>query len=155
MTFSYTGDPSLSAKDLCRFTLGDTDPRNQILQDAEIQWALNQYTGAAMNACIRLCEMVTAKFSRQADESVGSVSVSYSQRAKSFRSLRKDLVRRLATEDMTPYCGGISVSDKKNVVMTGDRLPTDFHIHMMENSQLSPWVTGSLIGDYMPLFGVL
>ena len=155
MTFTYSGNPDLSPRDLVRFILGDTDAREPILQNAEIDWALNQYNSAPMNASIRLCEMIAAKMTRHADESAGSVSVSFSQVAKSFRSLRKDLVRRLATEDMTPYCGGISRSDKLTNDMRGDIVHTDFHVHMMQNWQLSPWVTGGLIGDYLPEFGVV
>ena len=152
MTFSYSGDPSLSGRDQVRFLIGDTSPADQLMQNSEIDWVLSQYK-APMNAAIRCCEVITAKYSRLADESVGSVHVSFSQKSESYRKLRKDLVRRLATEDCTPYCGGISAADKETVVNTGDRVPTDFSIHMLENWQQSPWVSGTWTGDYWPTTG--
>lgn len=154
MTFTYSGDPSHSNRDQVRFLIGDTSKHDQILQDAEINWVLTQYN-APMNAAIRCCEVITAKFSRLSDESVGSVSKSFSQKADSYRKLRKDLVRRLMTEDCTPYCGGISSSDKITVNSNTDRVRPDFSVHMLENWQLSPWVSGSWTGDYYPFFTVL
>lgn len=151
MTFSYSGDPSRSSRDLVRFLIGDTSKQDQLLQDAEIDWVLTQYN-APMNASIRCCEVVVAKLSRLSDESVGGLSVSFSQKAESYRKLRRDLVRRLATEDAVPYCGGISKSDKQQVLNAGDRVPTDFNVHMLENWQLSPWVSGSWTGDYWPYY---
>lgn len=154
MTFSYSGDPSLSTRDTVRFLIGDTSIKDQLLQNAEIDWVLSQYN-APMNAAIRCCEVIMAKFSRLADESIGSVHVSFSQKAESYRKLRRDLVRRLATEDCVPYCGGISVADKQAVASQGGRVPTDFSVHMLENWQLSPWVSGAWSGSYWPMYGVI
>lgn len=43
MSFSYSGDPSESALDLLRFTLGDTDAAEPIMQDAEYEYLIAQY----------------------------------------------------------------------------------------------------------------
>jgi hypothetical protein len=40
MAFSYSGDPTKSELDLIRFTVGDTDASDPILQDAEIDYIL-------------------------------------------------------------------------------------------------------------------
>ena len=149
MTFSYSGDPARSSRDNVRFLIGDTSKQDQLLQDAEIDWVLSQYN-APINAAIRCCEVIMAKFSRLADESIGGLHVSFSQKATSYRSLRKDLVRRLATEDCTPYCGGISKADVQAVKARTDRVPTEFSINMIENWQQSPWVMGNWSGDYLP-----
>jgi hypothetical protein len=85
-----------------------------------------------------------AKFSRLMDESVGQVSISYSQRADAYRKMRVDLITRLGTQDMRPYAGGVSRSDQLTVVLNPDRVKPIFTRHMMENQQIAPWVTGNL-----------
>lgn len=42
-TWTYSGDPSASAKDAVRFLIADTDVDNQLLRDAEITWALAEH----------------------------------------------------------------------------------------------------------------
>lgn len=42
MSFSYSGDPSSSKLDECRFLLGDTDENNPILQDEEVDYIITQ-----------------------------------------------------------------------------------------------------------------
>ena len=68
MGWTYGGDPSASAKDAVRFLVGDTDSTDQLLQDGEITYLLSQYNNAPLNAAIRACETIMAKFARMADE---------------------------------------------------------------------------------------
>lgn len=138
--WTYSGNPGASAKDLTRFLLGDTDACDPLLLDGEILWLLSQYNNTPMNAAIRACETIIAKFSRLADETVGSVSVSYSQKAKGMRDMQATLRQRLATEDCTPFAGGISVAQEQATAANKDRVKPAFTDHMMENEQISPWV---------------
>lgn len=139
--FSYSGNPGHSTKDLVRFLIGDTDSSEWLLQDEEITYLLSLYNGAAANAAIRACEMIIAKFSRLADESAGQVSISFSQKSNSYRSMLGTLRTRLATDDCKPSAGGISVSGKMIVEQNNDRVKPDFTKHMMENKEIAPWVT--------------
>lgn len=139
--WSYSGDPNKSAKDQCRFLLGDTDSQDQLLSDQEINWALGVYGNTPINACIRLAEGIIAKFSRLANEQVGQVRIDFKQKAEGYRALLRDLRSRLTMENATPYAGGISVADKQTVAMNSDRVRPDFTKHMMENDQIAPWVT--------------
>jgi hypothetical protein len=143
-TWSYSGNPGSSPKDATRFLIGDTNQCDQLLQDAEITWILGQYNNSPINAAIRCVETIMSKFSRMADENVGRVRIDFSQKAKAYRAMRDDLIHRLATEDMTPYAGGISVSDTITQVQNKDRVKPDFTKHMMENQQISPWVSNGL-----------
>lgn len=143
MSWSYSGNPGSSARDNVRFLIGDTDTCDQLLQDGEINWVLTQYNNVPMNAAIRCAETIMSKFSRMCDESVGQVKMTYSQKAKSYKSLRDELVNRLATEDMTPFAGGISVTSVQTVAANTNRVRPDFTKHMMENDQISPWVTSN------------
>lgn len=143
MTWTYSGNPGASALDQVRFLLGDTDKCEQILQDAEITWVLSQYNNVPINAAIRCCEAVMAKYSRMADESVGQVRIAFSQKRDGYRLMRRDLVNRLATEDARPFAGGISKVQEEIVKANPDRIKPSFTRHMMENEQIAPWVQGA------------
>lgn len=141
MSWTYSGDPSKTAKDAVRFIIGDTNMNDQLLLDAEIAYFLNQYNQAPLNAAIRCCETIITKFGRLADEAVGQVRISYSQKAKNYRDIVKDLRQRLSIEDMTPFAGGISRSQKEIVRANADRVKPDFSKHEMENKNITPRTT--------------
>lgn len=142
MSWNYV-DPSASAKDAVRFLVGDTDSSDQLLQDEEINWILGFYNNAPMNAAVRACEAIMTKFARMADETVGQVRVEYSQKSKAYRDMRLELQRRLATEDAVPFAGGISKGQKRTEELNQDRVKPSFTRHMMENEQISPWVSSN------------
>lgn len=141
--FTYSGNPQGNLKDQVRFLIGDTDNEDPILLDGEINWLLSQYNNSPMNTAIRACEMIVAKFSRQADETVGQVKISFSQRAKTYLTTQNMLRQRLAMEDCAPYSGGISKADKLTNEQNTDRVRPDFTKHMMENLQIAPWTSQS------------
>jgi len=143
MNWTYTGDPGSSAKDLTRFLIGDTDESEPLLTDGEIKWVLSQYNNTPMNAAIRCCEAVIAKFSRLANESVGQVRIDFQQKAVAYRELQRDLRNRLATEGAVPFAGGISKSQIRQENANTDRVKPAFTEHMMENEQISPWVANN------------
>jgi len=146
MTWTYSGDPGKSAKDLVRFLIQDTDAKDQQLQDGEITYILSVYNNKPANAAIRLCEVLIAKYTRMADEGVGQVRIQFSQKSKAYRTLLTDLKIRLATESMQPYAGGVSQSDVDTVNSNMDRVKPDFSKHMMENELIAPWLTETQIG---------
>lgn len=151
--WTYSGDPSQSAKDQVRFLVGDTNEKEPLLQDGEIRWLLNQYQNTPLNAAIRACETIISKLSRAVDESVGRVSISFSQRRKGYADTLLMLRQRLAMEDAVPYCGGISVTDKYTQDMNTDRVRPDFTKHMMENDQIAPWTTQTELGLWLAFDG--
>lgn len=121
MSWSYSGNPKSSARDELRFLIGDTDTCDQLLQDEELTYLLDQ-TGSALSAAIRAAENLAAKFSRMVDESVGRISIKLSQRAEQYRALAADL-RRRATTEASPYAGGISIVDRDRQDADTDRAP--------------------------------
>lgn len=125
MTWSYTGDPNKSDLDKIRFIVGDTDKNDQLLTDEEIQYLIDNESDANM-AAFTASETIAAKFSRLADESVGQVSVSYSQKAEHYWKLAKTLKLK-ANKLAVPYAGGISQSDKTNVENDTDRVEPFFN----------------------------
>ena len=141
MAFSYNG-PGVSPKDEVRFLIGDTDAKDVLLQDGEIIWVLNRYNNAPMNAAIRCCETLIAKFSRMSDEDVGPVKIKFSQKAEAYRKLLVELRNRLATEDTQWIAGGVLRTDELVNNSNPSIVKPDFRKHMMENQLISPWISG-------------
>lgn len=139
--FQYNG-PGVTPKDTTRFLIGDTNPTCPLLSDTEIEWVLNLYNNAPMNAAIRCAEILIAHFSRQADETTGPVSVKFSQKSENFRKLVNDLRNRLATEDTTWFAGGVNRSQVMANNQNFALVKPDFYKHMMENRLISPWIAG-------------
>ena len=121
MTWTYSGDPATNARDSIRFLSGDTDTNDQLLNDEEIAWFNNQLSGsdtattALYNAAYRCCLLIASKFSRLADQAVGDMRVSMSQKAKASREQADSMLLLAGREGSvpTPYAGGITISDKE------------------------------------------
>ncbi len=47
MSWSYSGNPANSALDEARFILGDTDDKDPVLSDEELNFMINKYTDTA------------------------------------------------------------------------------------------------------------
>lgn len=128
--WTYSNDPSVSAKDSVRFLVGDTDPNEPLMQDEEIHYLLNRYSSADKTAYYAALA-IAAKLSKRADTSAGKVSVSYSQLAQMYRELALELRHNAGTAAL-PYAGGIRVSDKQTG--TGiDLTQAAFRREMMKN----------------------
>ncbi len=112
MTWTYSGDPSTSTKDQVRFLIGDTQSSDPILQDAEINWLLTE-NATPFYAAVEAANGIAAYYARKADKAVGDLKISASQQHKQYLDLAVRLRRRALTETVTPYAGGISVSDKQ------------------------------------------
>jgi hypothetical protein len=139
VAWSYSGNPEKSLKDQVRFLCGDTRPDDPLLQDEEIKFLIKQCNNSPYGSAIRCCEAIAVHFARLCDESVGQVRLSLSQKVEAYRKMKEDLRQRMATEDMTPYAGGISQTDHNMAVKDEDRIPPDFTKHQMENEQIAPW----------------
>ena len=125
--WNYSGDPNSSELDRVRFEIGDTDENWPLLNDDEIQYAIdkeaNLYTAAA-----RCCEAIASKFSREADYSLGPKSVSSSQRAESYRAKAREL-RHKGIAGF--YVGGVSKKDEKKDRLDPDKKRPAFERGMM------------------------
>ena len=135
MTWTYGGDPDANARDAIRFLSGDTDTNDQLINDEEIGWVNKEVTGSSTattglyDAAYRCCLTIASKFSRLADQSVGDLRVSLSQKATAYR-LQAEELKSLATREgsvPTPYAGGISISDKD--------------IDRDDSDRVAPWVS--------------
>ena len=121
MTWTYSGDPDSSALNAIRFLIGDTDTNDQLLSNEEITWVNSQVTGNTTStdglyeASYRCLLGIASKFSRLADQAIGDLRVSMSQKAKGAREQAEELKKLALREGSTPtpYAGGITISDKE------------------------------------------
>lgn len=114
MTWSYSGNPSASAKDEVRFLVGDATPSDQLLQDEEIAYCITSGGSARLGAAFA-ADAIAAKFSRLADRSVGQVSVSCSQKSTQYRKLAGELRSSDASSSALPRFGEVFV-DKSDAL---------------------------------------
>lgn len=127
MTFTFNEDLSTD-KDLVRFQLGDTDSEDQLISDEMIA-ALLTKEGSVNGAAISACRYLIAKFSREVDSSIESISVSASQKVAQFKNLVLDLQRNRG--------GGLAVATTgitRTQIAEGredtDRIPPAFDVRM-------------------------
>lgn len=134
MTWTYSGDPATNARDSIRFLVGDTDTNDQLVNDEEIAWINNQVAGSdaattdLYTSAYRVMITIASKFSRLADQTVGDMKVSLSQKADNARTQAEELKTLAGRENMVPipYAGGISVADKEIDRANPDRVDPFF-----------------------------
>lgn len=117
MTWTYTGDPSVSDRDKVRFLIGDTDTTDQLVSDEEIAWQLGVVGDNVYQAAHDLCVALAAKFARLAtSKSVGGLSLSYADRSASFYGLADRILDLASRRDVpTPWI------DPKNIKTATER----------------------------------
>lgn len=141
MAWTYSGDPSANARDAIRFLIGDTDTDDQLLTDEEIAWVNTETSGTATgtvglyDAASRCCIAIASKLAREADRSIGDLSVSLSQRAGAYRTQATELKAMAGREGgvPVPYAGGITISDKDIDQDDSDIFRTWFSAGQFEN----------------------
>jgi hypothetical protein len=90
MAWTYSGDPSASDLDAVRFYIGDTTTTRQLLQDAEINFAISEHSNLRLAAAV-CADAIAAKFAAESDMRVGDISRSLSQISKAFTALATKL----------------------------------------------------------------
>lgn len=87
MTWTYSGNPTESDLMALRFAIQDTVEADPQFTDEELGYLLGAAGGSVTRATVAAIETLVAKYSRQADRTVGDLSVSASQRADHYREL--------------------------------------------------------------------
>ena len=107
-----------------RWRVGDTDTDDQLLDDDEIQAAIdnegNKELGAAVTA-----EVLGAHFARKVDKSVGKLRLAMAQASEHYFTLA-DRLRTEVNMRATAYAGGISESDRSAEEADTDRVNPAF-----------------------------
>lgn len=84
--WSYSGDPTTSAKDLVRFLIGDTISTRPLLKDAEILAVLSYQPSPAW-AAAACADAIANLFSSKVDKAIGKTSIKLSQQAEAYRKM--------------------------------------------------------------------
>lgn len=137
MTWTYTNDPANNTLDRVRLTLGDTDECDQILSDEELNYFILNAGGCSRTASIEACFAIMAKYSRFANESVGSVSIQNAEKSKQYKALA-DQIRVRMSIYVTPIAGGINVGDKRAVESDSNRVNPSFNRDLHDNGRDNP-----------------
>ena len=101
MSFKYSGDPSSSKLDECRFLLGDTDEKNPILQDEEINYIISQAGTDDTLLKYNLFKQAATIFSRAIKRSLGPQSEDPTSRLKFYESQAADYKRKLNAKGLS------------------------------------------------------
>jgi hypothetical protein len=133
MSWSYSGDPSLSEADAVRFEIPDTDEASPLVSDEEIAYALEEESGA-LGAAARCCESLSRKYAMQADVGTGDVKLTYSKAAENLAARAKELRTRAIASNGVPFAGGISAADKKARAEDEDRTQGSFQRGQFDNT---------------------
>jgi len=145
MAFTYSGDPGQSPMDAVRFAIGDTDPARPQLQDGEIAYCLALAGGNVGIASVTACEAIVTQLSRLCDQSVGSVSKSFSQLLGNYKEVLANLRRVASNVGGMPYVGGISHAQNNLPYSNPDYVRPQFTTRMMHGR--SGWLGNPLLGE--------
>lgn len=74
MSWTYSGDPSSSDLDKCRFLISDTDESNPIMQDEEIQFLIESAKNNEVRLRYLLFAQAATRFSRDIKRTLGPQS---------------------------------------------------------------------------------
>lgn len=96
MSWTYSGDPSSSKLDECRFILGDTDESQPILQDEEILFIISNANGNDNKLMYNLFKQAATIFARAIKRSLGPQSEDPTSRLEFFNK-QADMYERKIT----------------------------------------------------------
>lgn len=115
-----------------RFLIGDILQGDQQITDAEINYAVTQYSNVTL-AAASLCRHLANRLARSVDLVQGQLKTNYSQRSTQYFAMSKDLEQRGMASAVGMYAGGISVADVQSQQENSDRVQPEFMIGMTDN----------------------
>lgn len=95
MSFTYSGDPTSSRLDECRFLLGDTDEKQPIMQDEEINYIIKQAGDNESLLRYNLFLQASTIFARAIKRSLGPQSEDPTSRLNFFKAQAQEYKAKL------------------------------------------------------------
>lgn len=111
MAWNYSGNPADSDLDATRFEIGDTLEDEPLLDDAEIEYLLDEENDSVLRAAARGCEHLASRFAREANVTVGSLRVQLADRSEAFRQRAIALRQKASSLTARPYSAESSERD--------------------------------------------
>jgi hypothetical protein len=127
MTWSYSGNPDDSPKDAVRFYCGDTDRRDQLVQNEEILFLLSKQPNVVI-AAADACDVIATGFARFVDSRVGDIQESASKRMDQYKKRADDLRKGKygGAGSVEWFVGGLSKSGKESLRSDSDAVQPTF-----------------------------
>lgn len=150
VAWTYSGNPSSSTRDQVRFELGDTDKTDQQLFDAEVDYLITQFVDPYY-AAAGGCDALAAKMSRQAQKSIGGLSIAANNRADAYRKRACELRDKAARVNGLSGIGigGQSIADKAAAGLNSDQVQPQFQIGMDDTTGTATVSSSNpLLGSY-------
>lgn len=101
MSWSYSGNPSTSKKDECRFMLADTDETQPIMQDEEIQYLIDTFGNNKDMLLYQLFNRAATLFARDIKRSLGPQSEDPTSRIDFFKEQAASYKSKLAVTGLS------------------------------------------------------
>lgn len=112
MASTYSGNPGASIKDQLRFLVGDTGAAVPMqLTDEEIDWQYSRTVPSVGMAAIALVRRLIALNRSLVDQTVGDISISYSQRLAALRATLAELIADPTLGSLSIKVGGTKVEE--------------------------------------------
>lgn len=129
MAFNYSGDPAISDKDAVRYLIGDTQKDGHILEDAEIQYEIDNES-SVIDAAINATTSIIAELAQDPSAvEAESVSAEYRDRVNHYIQVRKQLKDRKL--DQGNNMGQLNVSD----ILTAQDTDNIFEVDQFVNNE--------------------
>ena len=150
MTATYTNDPANRPIDRVRFEVGDTNTTTAKLSDEEIAMLIGDNNHILYAAAAAAEAIGGQSASGVSSKSVGDFSISFPTGSDggglgSYSALAAALRNRAASKAASKlYAGGISKSDKTEMVEDADRVQPQFTIGMNDN----PTAASGVVMDF-------
>lgn len=145
MAKTYTGDPGSSTKDELRFLVGDTGQAVEMqLTDEEIDWQYSRTIPSVGAAAIALVRRLIALNRSLVDQSVGDISISYSQRLAALKVTLNELIQDPTLGALSMGVGGVRVEQivEQNADVNAVQPPVKRNQFTMPGT--NPYQTGGL-----------
>lgn len=136
----YTSNPTTVGTDLLRLLTGDTDNTDLLLADAEVTYFYNAH-GSLLGA-VKACKAIAAKFSREANSSLGELSESAAQKADAYSKRALELM-----DDYTQSLSGTSITIPSTISKVRDSVPGNYPT-TQEYTDIQDQVWGHKDEDY-------
>lgn len=101
MSWTYSGNPTNSQIDECRFLLGDTNESEPIMQDEEIQYIIDMYEGNKNQILYQLFSRAATIFARDIKRSLGPQSEDPTERLKYFKEKAEEYKSKISSAGLS------------------------------------------------------
>jgi hypothetical protein len=137
MTWTYSGNPSASAKDAIRFSVGDTDTTDQLLSDEEIAYITTTF-GSSFYGASQAALAIAAKFARLMSRNIGGLSADFAAKYQHYLELSDSIKNNEEMFPVAPYGSGWSKSQKETIRNNDDREETFSEKGIHDNRRYAP-----------------